>query len=198
MHRHTARHGISDLMATVLLVAMTLIAGAALFGYVNGQAANSETSLGNANASNVNFLNERFVVVDMAVPSFGTPNCTVVSCSATIWIYNNGGLTLNIEQIVLYQASNKQNLYVVFDGSGSSGGCGSASSPAHGSSPGFVYGQGGTGINAGASPVQITLKLPVGCFTGFGSSTTYMANVLGLYGNIVLYSQCDALTGCTN
>jgi hypothetical protein len=44
-------------MAAVITIAITLVAGAALFGYVNSQAATSESSLGQANAANVDFLN---------------------------------------------------------------------------------------------------------------------------------------------
>jgi hypothetical protein len=191
------RAGLSDLMATVLLVAMTLIAGAALFGYVNGQAANSENAVGASNQANVNFLNERFVVVDMAINSVGP--------SADIWIYNNGNLNLNLEQISLYQASDKQAFYIVFGNGPSSGGCGSASSPGFGTatylksgtSTPFVFGSSGTQIPMGSSPIEITLQLPTGC-SGFASSTTYDFNVLGLYGNIIV-AQCDSVNGvCAN
>ena len=61
-NRRRGRAGISEVVAAVLTIAITLIAGAALFGYVNGQAATSESNLGNAVGGNVNFLNERFVV----------------------------------------------------------------------------------------------------------------------------------------
>src|SRR5262245_15136906 len=102
---------------------MTLIAGAALFGYVNGQASTSEAKLSSANAANVNFLNERFVIVDMAVASGGT--------TMQLWVYNNGNLALNLVQIVVYDGT-KSNLYVIFDNSALTSGCGTSSAPSHG------------------------------------------------------------------
>ncbi len=187
---HRRRRGISDLMATVLLIAMTLIAGAAVFGYVNGQAASNESKLGAANAANVNFLNERFVVVDLAISAGGN--------SAFVWIYNNGNLDLNLQQLVLYQASNQQNFYVIFNNNPASGGCGSASAPSFGSTLGFVFGSGGTTIPKGGNPLEITLQLPAGCLSGFASQTTYDINVLGIYGNDVVYAACDSNAVCTN
>jgi flagellin-like protein len=181
------RRGLSDLVATVLLVAITLIAGGALFGYVNGQAANSENQIGTANNSNLNFLHERFVVVDVAV----VPGQT----SAEIWVYNSGNLTLNLEQIVLYEGT-KSNLYTVFDNQASSGSCGSAAFPGHGSSS-YVFGSGGTGIAPESDPLQIILTLAPSCSLGFVAGTTYYVNVLGVYGNDVVYGSCDVATGCT-
>lgn len=182
---HGQKRGLSDLMATILLVAMTLIAGAALFGYVNGQASGSENKIGAANAVNVNFLNERFVVVNVAL----SPGST----SASIWVYNNGNLSLTLKQIAVYQTSNQgQTFYVIFDNTPSSGSCGSASSPSHGSAAPFTFGSGGTQIPQGSDPQQITLTLPGGCTGGFAASTNYSIIVLGVYGNVVVASDCDS------
>jgi hypothetical protein len=85
------------------MVAITLIAGAAVFGWINGQAGSSENAVGQSVANNVNFLKERFVVVSQTFTGSGLRN----SCSggnspnfqckgADFWIYNNGqvGFTL--------------------------------------------------------------------------------------------------------
>lgn len=174
-------------MATVLTVAITLIAGAALFGYVNGQAANSENKIAVGNAANVNFLNEKFVVVDLSIISG--------QGSASIWIYNNGNLTLNLAQIAVYNGS--RSLFFVFNGtSASSSGCASGPWPKFGSAGSFAFGTLGTQIKPLSSPVQITLTLPSGC--KFQASTTYYANVLGVWGNDVVYSTCDSTSGCTS
>lgn len=181
------RSGISELVAAVLTIAITLIAGAALFGYVNGQAAASENRIGTANAANVNFLNEKFVVTDLAV--------VTDQHTANIWVYNNGNLTVNIRQIVLYDGT-KNSLYVIFNGNTESpSGCGSGSSPKYGGSGSFVFGPTGTQISPQSNPVQITLELPSGC--SFSASTTYYANVLGIYGNDLVFPTCDTNSGCT-
>jgi hypothetical protein len=184
-------------MGAVITVAITLIAGAALFGYVNAEASRSENNLGVANAANVNFLNEKFVVVDMAVPPLGSPGCTTSTCSANIWIYNNGHLTLSIEQIVLYDRT--KSFHVTFDGSPSGGNCagnGQATYYPAGSPAPFLFGGGGTEIVNGTSPVQITLTLSSPCT--FAPGTTYYANVLGVYGNVMVYPECDTYSGCTS
>lgn len=174
-HRFGKRAGISELMATVLTIAITLIAGAALFGYVNGMAANSESAIGVSNANNVNFLNERFVSTDMGFSG---------TSSAVIWVYNNGNVTLGLKQITLFD-STKNSLYVVYNNTPSGSGCGSISSPKNGAAPGFNFGSTGTKIPAGSNPYKITLNLPASC--SFVSGTTYYVSVLGLYGYSATY-----------
>ena len=101
---------ISEVVGTVLLTAMTLVAGAAIFGYVNGQAGIASQAYGQAVGSNVGYLNERFAVVDM---TFGTN-------SVTIWLYNDGHETLNLLQIRLYDSAAAQiNLLYNYTVSGS-------------------------------------------------------------------------------
>jgi hypothetical protein len=97
------RVALSELLATLIMLAVTLIAGAAVFGWINGQAASSEGAYGQSVANNVNFLNERFVVLTETFSGGGSggscsggtaPNyqCT----GSSFWIYNTGqvGFTL--------------------------------------------------------------------------------------------------------
>jgi flagellin-like protein len=88
------RRGVSEVLAAVITIAITLIAGAALYGFINGQAANSENSLGVANAANVNFLNERFVVPQVAFAEGGE--------TATVYIYNNGQIENSFASVEVY------------------------------------------------------------------------------------------------
>jgi len=85
------------------MVAITLIAGAAVFGWINGQAGTSESAYGQSVASNINFLNERFVPVSQTFTGAGSGNACSGGSSpnfqctgANFWIYNNGqvGFTL--------------------------------------------------------------------------------------------------------
>jgi flagellin-like protein len=177
---HKKRRGLSDLVATVLLVAITLISGAALFGYVNGQAAGSENQLGAANEANVNFLKERFVIVDV---NFSQSN---PSTSISIWIYNNGVVTLNITQIELY--NNARSMDIFYQHHPSSTSCTLRPLPAY-SLPAPL-----------SNPLKITLILPSGCASesSFASGTTYYVNSLGVFGNIVVYSSCDSSSGCSS
>jgi flagellin-like protein len=189
----TRRAGISELMAAVLTIAITLVAGAALFSYVNSEASNSESQLGNANAANVNFLNEKFTVVNLAIQANGN--------NAYIWIYNNGNIALQLGQISLYQ-SNKFSIDTVFNninrvgntGCISPSGNGTATSTATGAP--FVFGSAGTQIPKESNPYELTLTLAPGC--SFASGTTYFASVVGFYGNVVVYSECDSVARCNS
>lgn len=93
------RSGISEVMAAVITIAITIIAGAALFGYINGEAANSENKLGTANAANVNFLNEHFVVAQIVYDKYPA------SPSITIYFYNSGHVVDNFASIEVFNSS---------------------------------------------------------------------------------------------
>jgi flagellin-like protein len=104
--RRGKRAGLSEITGTLIMIAVTLIAGAAVFGWVNGQAGNSETAYGTSVANNVNFLNEKFVEVAQTFTGTGvggvcsggtSPNfrCT----GANFWMYNNGRVSLTIYSI---------------------------------------------------------------------------------------------------
>ncbi len=183
------RRGISEVTGTVLTIAITLIAGFAVFGYINAQAAVNEDQYGQAVAGSVNSLRESFVLVDMSFSYSGCPGGGT-SC-VNLWIYNNGGVTLQLRQISLYD-STKSQTYVTYADSPSGSGCGTAASPSTGSASyaqnglPFSFGQSGNVIGSGSSPVELTLSLPAGCsLAGQGSNTTYYVTVLGLYGNVV-------------
>jgi hypothetical protein len=88
------------------MIAVTLIAGVAVFGWINGQAANSESAYGNSVANNVNFLDERFVEVTQAFSGAGANGIcsggSPVQCTGgSFWVYNTGsvGFTLLSLQI---------------------------------------------------------------------------------------------------
>jgi flagellin-like protein len=169
MHR---RSGVSELMAAVLTIAITLVAGAALFGFVNGQAAASEQLIGQAAGVNANFLAEKFVIADLSF----TQN------TVNIWIYNNGAIDLQIAQVTVYDSTRgtctTNCFYVSFTAGQPSSTCSVQSSAVSG----FYLKQ--------RSPVQeISLSLsppPTGCGPySFGNGDTYYVSVLGLWGNEV-------------
>ena len=94
------RLAISEILGSLIMLAITLIAGAAVFGFVNGQSSSSAQALGNSAASNINFLNEKEVVVSAAM---------INSSAARIWVYNNGQIdpeTMNNVQVFDLAAPN--------------------------------------------------------------------------------------------
>jgi flagellin-like protein len=77
------RAAISEILGSLIMIAITLVAGTAVFGFVNGQSGTSAQQVGKSAADNINFLNEREVVVYAAMSS---------PSSAQLWVYNNGAI----------------------------------------------------------------------------------------------------------
>lgn len=106
---HGRRLGISELIATLIMIAVTLVAGTAAFGWILLQAGSSENSYGNSVANNVNFLNERFTLVSSAFsnyPSGACPGSPGACINASFWLYNTGSVDFTLFSI---QARNITN-----------------------------------------------------------------------------------------
>ena len=86
------------------MIAVTLVAGAAVFGFVNGQAANSEGQYGQAVAKNVNYLNEHYEIVNNYYFNGACPSGVGSGCFS-VSLYNNGNMGLNITEIVITNSS---------------------------------------------------------------------------------------------
>ncbi len=77
------------------MIAITLVAGAAAFGFVNGQATEGSQAVATNAAKNINYLNEREVLT--LVTQTDTTN-------ANAYVYNNGGMDPeSIVSIQVYQ-----------------------------------------------------------------------------------------------
>lgn len=146
-------------MGTLIMVAITLIAGSAVFGYVNGQAATSVGSYSNA-------VNEKFTIVYAFFPAAN---------QLSVAIYNSGSIPLGIISLSIVDPS---GLIAVFPPSAAA--CsgtyalGSPTLPAR-SSP----------MEPLTSPVSYTLQLPIsgtGCLTSISASGSYSIIAFGLNG----------------
>lgn len=205
------RKGLSEVIGTVLVAAMTIVAGAAIFGYVNGQAGTASQAYGQAVGNSINYLNEKFTVVEMSIANV---TCGTSSCgSFTLWIYNTGVITLSVFQVRLYSPSTPSAWHfdLLFNYSAHSGvttnqvhdiaagaaGCTITVTSSNYESPVFF----GTGAFSAATSsiarVQLTVpptsSTPSGAscpsFGQLAHSDTYYATVVGLYGNSYTYSQ---------
>jgi hypothetical protein len=172
------RAGVSEVMAAVLTIAITLLAGAAVFGYINGQAAASENRIGQAAGGNADFLNEKFVVVQMSFSNAcvsPSPNCAI------IWVYNNGQVDLQMKWVHLYNGSRTLDnvpLDFTYNSTSALGGtCGKGTGTM---SPGFSL-----DVPPQSSPTSVKLFISSAC--PFTSGTTYYVNVLAQFGNNVVY-----------
>ena len=148
------------------MISITLVAGAAVFGFINGQAASSAGSYSNS-------LNEKFTI---AYSFFLQANpCTSPTCTQLkVAVYNNGQVPLGIVSItVTEQGTGKTAVFTT--GSGSCVGTVSPALPTQ-SSPISVQNQ---------PPGVYQLTLPAsgaGCLTGFTPGTLYTISSLGLHG----------------
>src|SRR6267143_5633731 len=105
-------------MGTLLMVSITLIAGAAVIGWVNGQARTSENAYGASAAAGVNYLREHFAPVTSTFTGTGGVACSgspTVCKVANFWVFNNGQLAftlanLRIQSAVGAPASNFLNI----------------------------------------------------------------------------------------
>ena len=92
--RWNGRRAISEVLGSLIMIAITLVAGAAVFGFVNGQSGASSQAIGNSAAQNINFLNEKESVIYA-----GRVNATL----ANVWVYNNGiidPLTITLATVI--------------------------------------------------------------------------------------------------
>jgi len=178
----------------MLAIAMTLIAGAAAWGFVRSQAANSEGALQTGAVNTNNMLSEHFQVVDMY---FGT------TTSATFWVYNTGTLTDQVFSVRLYGSGGTINLLYNFTQSSGvktdyvydlrstvASKCKTAATSYE--SPSL------TGTIVKTTDAQLfTLTIPPTSSNcpSFGSTWTsghtYTVVVTGIYGNSVTYTQTD-------
>jgi len=175
------RPGISEVVGSLLAIAITVIAGAAVFGYVNTQAGVSERKYGNSVGATVQFLEERFVVVQL----------NYTSSSVTLWLYNMGQINLSPVQVLVY--NNGRSTYLLYNAtkiiSYKPTSCTTAASTTY-ENPLMWNPKTGTGLSGPIQTVQkLTLTLPSCSGASFASGTTYTASVLGVNGNVVVYSQ---------
>ncbi len=111
------RLAISEVLGTTLMIAVTLVVGAAVWGYANTQAAVSEGTLGNNVAGTNNFLAEKFSVVDMNFPT-SPSQCSSSQCVG-FWLYNTGTVNLQLFQVRLVDSAGLINILYNYTKSGS-------------------------------------------------------------------------------
>jgi len=200
------RRAVSELMGTLIMVTITLVAGFAIFGYVNGQAAVAENQYGQSVANNVNYLQEHFVIV--AIQFYYTSNpstfqynpCTTISgqqyCNEiSVSIYNNGAVGLTLSQIALANVGSTSasgatvpTLSITSTATSTGGTCGSATgSPGSGFAPSQTQ---PIAINS-VPPTVFNVILPSYCSGSLSTSGildggSYAVTALASYGNQIV------------
>lgn len=176
----------------MLAIAMTLIAGAAAWGFVRSQAAVSEGALQSGALNTNDMLAEHFVIATMY---FGT------TTSATFLVYNTGTITDQVASVRLYDSAGLVNVFYNY----------TKHSPCTGDCVMDLKSSLTTKCKAAAtespSLTQTTVKssdeefytLTIPGTTSncpsygqlFTVGTTYTIVVTGVYGNVVTFSQED-------
>ena len=176
------RRGFSEIIGTMLLIAMTLVAGIAIFGYVRLQANASQLSYAQSVGGTMAFLKERFVI---ALVSY-------TSNSVTIYVYTNGQLPSQFAQVEVFGPT-KSAMDLVYDANyvttntpASCKGQITASSSNESPMLGTSTGSFSVKVNYVTS---IVLTLPSCSGLSFQSGNTYFVKLLGQYGNTATYYQ---------
>ncbi|MBM3897811.1 MAG: hypothetical protein FJ358_04725 [Thaumarchaeota archaeon] len=86
--------GTSELHSTLIVLVITIIAGAAVFGFANSQASVTEKAYGNSVNTYVKQLQERYSIVNIAI-NYPSSN------KITIWLYNYGDIDTRITQLYI-------------------------------------------------------------------------------------------------
>ena len=189
--RGRRRVGVSELVGVVLTVGITIIAGAAVWGYVRIQANISENSLNNGVLVDNDFLSEHFNVETMY---FGS------TTSATFWVYNTGNVPFLTFSVRLYGPSGTFNLLYNYTVSGSTktdqvydlkSGLASLCKTAASSYESPLLSTTAVKLTT-AQTFTLTIPSTQSNCPSFGSTfasgSTYTVVVTGLYGNVVTYS----------
>lgn len=170
------RLAIAEIMGTLIMVAITLVAGTAVFGWVNGQAGSSENAYGQSVASNVNFLRESFSVVTTQVLGCGGSSCTTLNLT----LYNRGELSLNVSSITVATLNSSWSL--TFGTSASTGSC-----PIPAIAPNQKVADNLLPVSRLSTnsygPYQVIIPACSGHDMLIGES--YVVTIQGLYGNII-------------
>lgn len=106
--RNKKKHsGISPVIASVIILAITVTLGLALWSFVNSEVNVSTQTFASEVTDYINYLNDRFVIVNIA---FGYDDIAANLCNndtrcVTVWIYNNGNLPVTVNSVFFGQTS---------------------------------------------------------------------------------------------
>lgn len=100
--KRISRKGVSPVVGTVIIVAVTLVVGFAVMSFVRTESAASTSALGASSSSYTNQLRERFVITNLAFDITYSGGSFVSSSGyITFWVYNNGNITAGIIQVFI-------------------------------------------------------------------------------------------------
>jgi len=99
-------------MGTLIAVAITLVAGAALVAFVFGETGVSESHYGGQVQTQINALGERFSFVNIYF-TCGSPPCTTFTMMV-VTVYNSGTIALTLNEITIQDSSSVGSSALVY------------------------------------------------------------------------------------
>jgi hypothetical protein len=180
------------------MVAITLVAGAGVWGWVNGQAGTSENAYGQSAAVGANYLREHFAPVTTTFTGTGLGGiCTgspTICTGANFWIFNNGQLAFTLSSLQIQSAVGAQpsNFLNIVYTSARFTAYNSANPPVaiscNPSTPGFSF-LGTNPVPTGTlttSPYSVAIPSCPGV-NSMVVGQSYVITMTGLYGNVVQF-----------
>ena len=85
------KKGVSPVIATIMIIGVTLVVGFATWGFASGAIGSLLQSQSETVSSDINNLRERFVIVNV--------NISLSRDKVTVWVYSNGRLSTEITDL---------------------------------------------------------------------------------------------------
>lgn len=85
------RKGISPVIATTIILAITVTMGLALYSFVNSQSSAATQSFAQEATDYINYRNDRFVITSLSFQNNGI----------TAYVFNNGNIPVTIKQVLV-------------------------------------------------------------------------------------------------
>jgi hypothetical protein len=110
------RAGVSPLIATTIILAITITMGMALYSFVNSQSNVATQSFAQEATDYINFRNDRFVITNI---SFKTdlcgnfPNGTKVPNCVSAYLFNSGEVPITVNQVLFGTSSTSMQQYCI-------------------------------------------------------------------------------------
>lgn len=192
-----------------MMIAITLVAGAAVFAWVNGQAAVTENAYGERIGSQVNYYNEQFSVVSVQFGDTVAGGCQQVIESSgnynycnqvSVAVYNTGNVSLTINDISISSvsctsscgATDFATLHITSNNNAQA----TPSQTCNVGNPQPFHANDEfsptASITPGSGPTVLTVTLPATCYAPDGQNyngilvgASYQVQVVGKYGNAV-------------
>ena len=93
------RAGVSTVIATTIIIAITIITGLALFAYTNSQTGVATAAFSQEATDFINYRNDRFVITNLSFKESDKCMTGTFEYCLTAYIFNNGNLPVQITSV---------------------------------------------------------------------------------------------------